>query len=100
MGLPRSKYTPLDSPTYCKSQFQTLKPSRQALFQQLYISSLTFSVEKTATTLTQMFADPSYLMHLGLRSKFTSKNRGQKARRKGSCAIGIEVSGKVRDVHQ
>lgn len=37
-------------------------PALAALFQQLYISSLTFSVEKTATTLTQMFADPSYLM--------------------------------------
>lgn len=37
-------------------------PALAALFQQLYISSLTFSVEKTATTLTKMFADPSYLM--------------------------------------
>ena len=34
----------------------------QALFQQLYISSLTFSVEMTATNLQQMFSDTSYLM--------------------------------------
>ncbi|CAK9054336.1 Dynein axonemal heavy chain 9 (Axonemal beta dynein heavy chain 9) (Ciliary dynein heavy chain 9), partial [Durusdinium trenchii] len=39
------------------------EPQRsQALFQQLYITSLALSVEKTATTLAQMFADTSHLM--------------------------------------
>lgn len=37
----------------------------EALFQQLYIASLAFSVEKTATTLTQMFSDTSYLRTCG-----------------------------------
>ncbi|CAK9046440.1 unnamed protein product [Durusdinium trenchii] len=46
----------------CAKRKLQQSPALAALFQQLYITSLALSVEKTATTLAQMFADTSHLM--------------------------------------
>eukprot|EP00434_Breviolum_minutum_P041376 symbB.v1.2.036806.t1/scaffold5284.1/size28900/2 len=52
-------------------------PALAALFQQLYIASLAFSVEKTATTLTQMFSDTSYLRIRIMAVPFANEENGQ-----------------------